>query len=120
MKTLAGFLRAEGGRRDGRKDSHAGYAQFQKKKNLELILSNHPAMCQSCNRGSTGCQLKTLANTMDTEFANYAKNQEVITANQIMEIDDGISIMRDPNRCIPLQKMHQHLPQPARLSAPST
>ncbi|MFR7989641.1 MAG: 2Fe-2S iron-sulfur cluster-binding protein [Anaerovoracaceae bacterium] len=71
-----------------------------RKKNLELILSNHPAMCQSCNRGSTGCELKTLANTMDTEFANYAKNQEVITANQIMEIDDGISIMRDPNRCI--------------------
>ena len=57
-------------------------------------------MCQSCNRGSSGCELKTLANTMDTEFANYAKNQEVITANQIMEIDDGISIMRDPNRCI--------------------
>ena len=71
-----------------------------RKKNLELILSNHPAMCQSCNRGSSGCELKTLANTMDTEFANYAKNQEVITANQIMEIDDGISIMRDPNRCI--------------------
>ncbi len=37
---------------------------------------------------------------MDTEFANYAINQEVITANQVMEVDDGISIMRDPNRCI--------------------
>lgn len=71
-----------------------------RKKNLELILSNHPAMCQSCNRGSTGCELKTLANTMDTEFANYAKNQEVVTANQVMAIDNGISIMRDPNRCI--------------------
>ncbi len=71
-----------------------------RKKNLELILSNHPAMCQSCNRGSTGCELKTLANTMDTEFANYAKNQEVVTANQVMDIDNGISIMRDPNRCI--------------------
>ena len=71
-----------------------------RKKNLELILSNHPAMCQSCNRGSTGCELKTLANTMDTEFANYAKNQEIVTANQVMEIDNGISIMRDPNRCI--------------------
>ena len=71
-----------------------------RKKNLELILSNHPAMCQSCNRGSTGCELKTLANNMDTEFANYAKNQEVITANQVLEIDQGISIYRDPNRCI--------------------
>lgn len=71
-----------------------------RKKNLELILSNHPAMCQSCNRGSTGCELKTLANTMDTEFANYSKNQEVVTANQVMDIDNGISIMRDPNRCI--------------------
>lgn len=71
-----------------------------RKKNLELILSNHPAMCQSCSRGSTGCELKTLANTMETEFVNYAKNQEVITANRVMEIDNGISIMRDPNRCI--------------------
>ncbi|MGF6376607.1 NADP-reducing hydrogenase subunit HndD [Clostridiales Family XIII bacterium PM5-7] len=71
-----------------------------RKMNLELILSNHPAMCQSCNRGSTDCELKTLANTMDTEFASYAKNQEAITANQVMEIDNSISIMRDPNRCI--------------------
>ena len=37
---------------------------------------------------------------METEFVNYAKNQEVITANRVMEIDNGISIMRDPNRCI--------------------
>lgn len=71
-----------------------------RKKNLELILSNHPAMCQSCNRGSSDCELKTLANTMDTEFANYARNQEVITSNPVLPIDEGISIMRDPNRCI--------------------
>lgn len=71
-----------------------------RKKNLELILSNHPAMCQSCNRGSSDCELKTLANTMDTEFANYAQNQEMITANPALPTDEGISIMRDPNRCI--------------------
>ena len=71
-----------------------------RKKNLELILSNHPAMCQSCNRGSSDCELKTLANNMDTEFANYAKNQEIITANPVLPMDNGISIMRDPNRCI--------------------
>lgn len=70
-----------------------------RKKNLELILSNHPALCQSCTRGSN-CELKTLANTMDTEFVNYGKNQEIITANRVLEVDQGISIMRDPNRCI--------------------
>ncbi len=71
-----------------------------RKKNLELILSNHRAMCQSCNRGSTDCELKTLANTMDTEFANYQKYQEAMILNPPWEIDRGISIMRDPNRCI--------------------
>ncbi len=71
-----------------------------RKKNLELILSNHRAMCQSCNRGSTDCELKTLANTMDTEFANYQKYQEAMVLNPPWEIDRGISIMRDPNRCI--------------------
>lgn len=71
-----------------------------RKKNLELILSNHRAMCQSCNRGSTYCELKTLANTMETEFASYAKNMDAMILNQPWEIDEGISIMRDPNRCI--------------------
>ncbi len=71
-----------------------------RKKNLELILSNHRAMCQSCNRGSTYCELKTLANTMETEFANYAKNMDAMILNQPWEVDDGISIYRDPNRCI--------------------
>ena len=71
-----------------------------RKKNLELILSNHRAMCQSCNRGSSFCELKTLANTMDTEFANYAKNMEAMILNKPWEADRGISIYRDPNRCI--------------------
>lgn len=71
-----------------------------RKKNLELILSNHPAMCQSCNRGATNCELKVLANTMDTEFVSYSKNQETLMANQYHPQYDGISIWRDPNRCI--------------------
>lgn len=73
--------------------------QFRKK-NLELILSNHPAMCQSCNRGSSNCELKLLANKMDTEFVNYAQNQETLMLNNYHEMDDGTAIWRDPNRCI--------------------
>ena len=71
-----------------------------RKKNLELILSNHRAMCQSCNRGSSYCELRELANNMDTEFANYAKKLDSLIINQPWKIDDGISIYRDPNRCI--------------------
>lgn len=71
-----------------------------RKKNLELILSNHPAMCQSCTKANSGCELQTLANQMDTDFDNYKKYQEVITANEVLELDCGISIRRDPNRCI--------------------
>ncbi len=71
-----------------------------RKKNLELILSNHRAMCQSCNRGSSYCELRELANNMDTEFASYAKNMEAMIINEPWKIDKGISIYRDPNRCI--------------------
>ena len=71
-----------------------------RKKNLELILSNHRAMCQSCNRGSSYCELRELANNMDTEFASYAKNMEAMIINEPWKIDQGISIYRDPNRCI--------------------
>ena len=71
-----------------------------RKKNLELILSNHRAMCQSCNRGSSYCELRELANNMDTEFASYAKKLETMIINQPWTIDDGVSIYRDPNRCI--------------------
>lgn len=80
--------------------THTAEILNYRKKNLELILSNHRAMCQSCNRGSTDCELKTLANTMDTEFANYQKYQEALILNPPWEIDRGISIFRDPNRCI--------------------
>ena len=71
-----------------------------RKKNLELILSNHRAMCQSCNRGSSYCELRELANNMDTEFASYAKNMEAMIINEPWSVDKGISIYRDPNRCI--------------------
>ena len=80
--------------------THTAEILNYRKKNLELILSNHRAMCQSCNRGSTDCELKTLAKTMDTEFANYQKYQEALILNPPWEIDKGISIFRDPNRCI--------------------
>ena len=71
-----------------------------RKKNLSLILSNHPAMCQGCTRSSSHCELQELANKMDVEFANFQKYQEDITFDKKPTIDEGISIMRDTARCI--------------------
>ena len=35
-----------------------------RKKNMELILSNHPAICQSCTRSNSTCELQNLANKL--------------------------------------------------------
>lgn len=70
-----------------------------RQKTLELILSNHPARCQSCTR-TNSCELQILTDKMDVHFENYVKYQEHITSDQPLNVDDGISIQRDPNRCI--------------------
>ena len=70
-----------------------------RQKTLELILSNHPARCQSCTR-TNSCELQILTDKMDVHFENYVKYQEHITSDQPLSIDEGISIQRDPNRCI--------------------
>lgn len=71
-----------------------------RKKNMELILSNHPAICQSCTRSDSHCELQALANMLDVHFNNYKKYQETVTQNAAVDMDDGISIQRDPNRCV--------------------
>lgn len=71
-----------------------------RKKNMELILSNHPAICQSCTRSDSNCELQALANMLDVHFHNYRKYQATVTQNAAVDMDDGISIQRDPNRCV--------------------
>ena len=71
-----------------------------RKKNMELILSNHPAICQSCTRSDSHCELQALANMLDVHFSNYKKYQETVNKNAAVDMDDGISIQRDPNRCV--------------------
>ena len=71
-----------------------------RKKNMELILSNHPAICQSCTRSDSHCELQALANMLDVHFSNYKKYQETVNQNAAVDMDDGISIQRDPNRCV--------------------
>ena len=70
-----------------------------RKKNLELILSNLPARCQSCTR-TNSCELQHLADTLDANFENYRSYQEPLTVDLPLAIDDGISIQRDQNRCV--------------------
>lgn len=71
-----------------------------RKKNMELILSNHPAICQSCTRSDSHCELQALANMLDVHFSNYKKYQATVNQNAAVDMDDGISIQRDPNRCV--------------------
>ncbi|MBQ1430639.1 MAG: iron hydrogenase small subunit [Firmicutes bacterium] len=80
--------------------THSSRINKYRKKNLELILSNHPARCQSCTRSISQCELQVLANKLDVDSTNYLKYQDSITMNPKSDIDEGISIFRDPNRCV--------------------
>ena len=80
--------------------THSPEIMKVRKKNMELILSNHPAICQSCTRSDSHCELQALANMLDVHFSNYRKYQETVTQNAAVDMDDGISIQRDPNRCV--------------------
>lgn len=61
---------------------------------LELILSNHNAKCQTCERSWMDCELQALANKLsvkDVRFGGESKK---------LPLDIGPSIVRDPNKCI--------------------
>ena len=64
-----------------------------RKVNLELILSNHVARCQTCER-STSCELQALANKLGVDTERFSG--EVASH----PLDIGVSIVRDPNKCI--------------------
>ena len=67
--------------KDGMKvKTHTPEIMKIRKKNLELILSNHPARCQSCTR-TNSCELQNLADTLDANFENYRSYQEPLTVD---------------------------------------
>lgn len=80
--------------------THSAKINKYRKKNLELILSNHPARCQSCTRSISQCELQVLANKLDVDSKNYLIYQDSITMNPKNTIDEGISLFRDPDRCV--------------------
>ncbi len=73
--------------------THTPMVMEARKVTLELILSNHDKKCLTCTR-SQNCELQALANKIgvkDVRFQGETKKQPE---------DTGISIVRDPNKCI--------------------
>ncbi len=74
--------------------THTPEVMEARKVNLELILSNHDTRCQTCTRSWMDCELQTLANKLsvgDVRFEGDRKRQP---------LEVGVSIVRDPNKCI--------------------
>lgn len=66
-----------------------------RKKNLQLILSNHDRKCLSCVR-SGNCELQKLCKDLKVEDENYYDGEK-----NVYEIDDSAAHMvRDNNKCI--------------------
>lgn len=65
-----------------------------RKVNLELILSNHNASCQTCTRSWMDCELQSLANKLSVQEIRFEGDKKK------MPLDIGVSIVRDPNKCI--------------------
>ncbi len=65
-----------------------------RKINIELLLSNHPKTCLTCDRNGN-CELQTLAaenNIRDIRFKGKMMNRPIDNSS--------FSIIRDPNKCI--------------------
>ena len=74
--------------------THTPRVMEARKVNLDLILSNHNARCQTCSRSMMDCELQALANKLmidDVVFEGESVK---------MPLDIGTSIVRDPNKCI--------------------
>lgn len=65
-----------------------------RKVNLELILSNHDAMCQTCTRSWMDCELQSLSNKLSVKNVRFEGDKKR------QPLDIGVSIVRDPNKCI--------------------
>ncbi|MEG0156124.1 MAG: NADH-dependent [FeFe] hydrogenase, group A6 [Anaerovoracaceae bacterium] len=74
--------------------THTPRVMEARKVNLELILSNHNASCQTCTRSWMDCELQSLANKLSVDTVRFEGEQEK------KPLDIGISIVRDPNKCI--------------------
>lgn len=74
--------------------SHTPKVMEARKVNLELILSNHNSMCQTCTRSWMDCELQSLANKLSVDNVRFEGEQKK------MPLDIGVSIVRDPNKCI--------------------
>ncbi|MCI8647332.1 MAG: 4Fe-4S binding protein [Firmicutes bacterium] len=74
--------------------THTPKVMEARKVNLELILSNHNSMCQTCTRSWMDCELQSLANKLSVENVRFEGEQKK------QPLDIGVSIVRDPNKCI--------------------
>lgn len=74
--------------------THTPKVMEARKVNLELILSNHNARCQTCTRSWMDCELQALANKLSVGEVRFEGE------SSRMPLDIGPSIVRDPNKCI--------------------
>lgn len=74
--------------------THTAKVMEARKVNLELIISNHQANCQTCPRSWMDCELQTLANKLSVDLIRFEGERKKLP------LDIGVSIVRDPNKCI--------------------
>ncbi len=74
--------------------THTPKVMEARKVTLVLILSNHNANCQTCERSWMDCELQALANKMSVGDVRFEGD------NTKLPLDIGPSIVRDPNKCI--------------------
>lgn len=74
--------------------THTPKVMEARKVNLELILSNHNASCQTCTRSWMDCELQALANKLSVDMVRFEGESKKLP------LDVGVSIVRDPNKCI--------------------
>jgi hydrogenase, Fe-only len=74
--------------------THTPKVMEARRVNIELILSNHNSSCQTCTRSWMNCELQTLANKLSVDTIRF----EGETKKKPLDI--GVSIVRDPNKCI--------------------
>ena len=75
--------------------THTPEIMAARRTNLELILSNHNASCQTCTRSHIDCELQVLANKLNIKEVRFEGDN-----NKKLPLDIGASIVRDPNKCI--------------------
>ena len=75
--------------------THSAKVMKARKATLELILSNHDGDCQTCTRSWMDCELQVLANKLSVDKIRFEGNPK-----ERLPIDEGVSIVRNNNKCI--------------------